>query len=115
MPAYTFSGMEVNVPEGSSINSVAEQREARDQRTRAAMSKKVYKDAILARISEAMDDTRTPLGDLVDRLFDAPIRDSFDYRAYLQLHNGHNIGAELLCAVADCSLAEYQDADQEGF
>jgi hypothetical protein len=105
----------IDVPERNTVDELAEAREQRDQRTRARMSKHAYKDAILQRLSDAMDDERSPIGELVDRLYDAPLRDSYDYRAYLSLHDGHRIGAEVLTAVCDCSLAEYQDADLEGF
>jgi hypothetical protein len=105
----------IDVPELNSIDSLAEQRERRDERTRARMSKKAYKDAILARISEAMDDRYHPLGELVDQLFEAPIRDRFDYKAFLEMRDGRRIGATVLCAVCEASLEAYQDADSAGF
>ena len=62
-----------------------------------------------------MDDPRTGLGEVVDRLFDAPIRDAYDRQAYLHLHDGHRLGAQVLGLIADISLTHYQDADVEGF
>jgi hypothetical protein len=38
----------IDVPELNTIDALAEQRERRDERTRARMSRKAYKDAILA-------------------------------------------------------------------
>ena len=106
----------IEVPELNTVDSLAEQREQRDERTRARMSKKAYKDAILAAISDAMDDRYHPLGELVDRLFDAPIRDTYDYKAFLELRDGRRIGATVLTIVCDSSLDAYQDADSdEGF
>lgn len=110
MPVYA-----IDVPEGNSIDELAEARERRDQRTRDRMSKKAYRDAILQRISEAMDDDRHPLGELVDQLFDAPIRDAYDYKAFLEMRDGRRLGATVLCAVCEASLEAYQDADIEGF
>jgi hypothetical protein len=115
MLAYTQSDHAVNVPPLNAVDSLGEARERRDARTRANMSRKAYLDAILQRMSEAMADPRSPIGDLVDRLFSSPIRDDWDYRSYLALYDGKRVGAELLCMICDCSLAAYQDADSEGF
>jgi hypothetical protein len=79
------------------------------------MGRKAYQDAILQRLRDMLEDERQPLGELVDRLFEAPIRDPFDYRAFLELRDGKAIGATILCAVCDCSLDAYQEADEEGF
>ena len=110
MPVYN-----IDVPELNRVDELAEARERRDQRTRDRMSKKAYRDAILARISEAMDDDRHPLGELVDQLFDAPIRDGYDYKAFLEMRDGRRLGSTVLCAVCEASLEAYQDADTEGF
>jgi hypothetical protein len=110
MPVYNIS-----VPPCNTIDALAEQREQRDQRTRARMSKKAYRDAILQRLAEALNDDRHPLGDVVDRLFGAPIRDGFDYRGYLEMQDGRCLGRAILALVCDCSLAEYQDSDGQGF
>jgi hypothetical protein len=105
----------IDVPERNSIDSLAEQRELRDAAVRARMSKKAYKDAILQRIADAMDDDRHPLGELVEQLFDAPLRDRYDYNAFLNMRDGRRLGATVLCAVCEASLEAYQDADTEGF
>jgi hypothetical protein len=115
MSFYTMSDHAVNVPEFNTVDSLAEQRDARDARTRARMSQKAYKDAILQRISDAMDDERHPLGELVDRLFDCPLRDEWDYRGYLGMYDGKRIGATVLTMICDSSLEAYQEADIEGF
>jgi hypothetical protein len=110
MPVYN-----IDVPERNSIDALAELREQRDARVRARMSKKAYKDAILEAISDAMDDERHPLGEMVGLLFDCPIRDSYDYKAFLHLRDGRRIGATVLTMTCDASLAAYQEADDIGF
>jgi hypothetical protein len=115
MALYTVSGQSVNVPERNSIDTLAEERELRDARVRARMSRKAYTDAILEAISDAMDDERHPLGEMVGRLFDCPIRDAYDYRAFLELRDGRRIGATVLTLICDASLQAYQEADTEGF
>jgi hypothetical protein len=105
----------IDVPELNRVDMLAEQRDLRDMRTRARMSKKAYKDAILQRISAAMDDDRHPLGELMEQLFDAPIRDAYDYRAFLEMRDGRRLGATVLTMVADASLEAYTEADVEGF
>ena len=106
---------DINVPELNRMDELSATHERRDQRTRDRMSKKAYRDAILQRISEAMDDDRHPLGELVDQLFDAPIRDDYDYRAFLEMRDGRRIGATVLTVICEASLDAYQDADTEGF
>jgi hypothetical protein len=110
MPVYG-----IKVPERNSTDTFAEERELRDARVRARMSRKAYTDAILAAIADAMDDERHSLGEMVDRLFDAPIRDQFDYRAFLELRDGRRLGATVLTMICDASLAAYEEADTEGF
>jgi hypothetical protein len=105
----------IDIPELNTVDELSAARERRDQRTRDRMSKKAYKDAILQRISEAMDDDRHPLGELTDQLFDAPIRDAYDYRAFLEMRDGRRVGATVLTAICEASLEAYQDADTEGF
>jgi hypothetical protein len=108
MPVY-------NMPQPSTIDTFAEQREARNARVRARMSRKAYKDDILQRIADAMDDERHPLGELVEMLFSAPLRDAFDYRAFLEMRDGRRLGACVLTMICDASLAAYEEADDEGF
>jgi hypothetical protein len=115
MSAYTFSGMEINVPECNTMDSLAEQRERRDARTRARMDKNAYKDAILASLADAIGDERNPIGELVDMLFEAPIRDHFDARAFVEIRDGHSAGRTLLHRIVEASLEAYESADSEGF
>jgi hypothetical protein len=60
---------------------------------RARMSKKAYRDDILARLADMLDEPGHPLTKLADQLFDAPIRDAYDYRAFLEMRDGRRIGA----------------------
>jgi hypothetical protein len=110
MPVYS-----IDVPERNRIDTVADALAQRDARVRANMDRQAYTDAILAAIADAMADERHPIGELVDRLFDCPLRDQFDYRAFLELRDGRRIGATLLTLICDASLAAYQEADEEGF
>jgi hypothetical protein len=105
----------IDVPEGNTIDAVAEAREQRDARTRARMSKTAYKDAILTRLAEAMEEIGNPIAELVDQLFEAPLRDGYDYRAVVEMRDGRRVGATVVCAICDASLAAYRDADTEGF
>jgi hypothetical protein len=116
MTLYSMSDHPVNVPDLTSIDRLAEQREQRDQRTRSRMSKKLYKDQIFQALAEAMEDERHPVGELVAMLWDAPLRDPYDYRAFLEMRDGRRLGATVLTMVCDASLAAYQQADaDEGF
>jgi hypothetical protein len=110
MPMYNIS-----VPEANLIDALAEAREQRDQRTRARMSKKAFLDDILVRLMDELLDERTTLGELADHLFDAPIRDQFDCRAFLEMRDGRRAGIAIMTLVAQASLDAYQDADNEGF
>jgi hypothetical protein len=114
MSLYTGSDHAVNVPEMNSIDALAEAREQRDQRTIARMDRKVYLDAIIEGVRDAMADERSPIGELCDRLFDAPVRDTYDLRSVYEMHDGRGLGKALLQIIADASLDQYQDAD-EGF
>jgi hypothetical protein len=105
----------IEVPERNSIDSLAEQREQRDAAVRARMSKKSYHDAILQGVREALEEIGHPLGELADRLFDAPIRDAYDRRAFLEMRDTRRLGAALLTIVADASLVSYEEADDIGF
>jgi hypothetical protein len=115
MLAYTQSDHAVNVPPLNSVDALGEQREARDARVRSLMSKKLYKDAIFEAIAEAMEDERHPLGEIVSMLWEAPLRDSFDYKGFLSMRDGRKLGATVLTMVCDASLHTYQAADIEGF
>jgi hypothetical protein len=115
MSFYTASDHAVNVPEMNSIDALAEAREQRDQRVMARMSRKTYIDAILEGMRDAMETHGNPLCDLADKLFEAPIRDRHDLRAYLSLMHGQLAGKAIVTLVAQVSLDAYQDADIEGF
>jgi hypothetical protein len=52
---------------------------------------------------------------MVGLLFDCPIRDSYDYKAFLHLRDGRRLGATVLTMTCDASLAAYQEADDIGF
>jgi hypothetical protein len=105
----------ISVPELNRVDHLAEAREQRDQRTRARMSRQGYTDAIRQRLTEAMDDPGHPLGELVEQLFEAPIRDAYDARAFIEMRDGRRVGAAIVCAICDASLASYEAADTDGF
>jgi hypothetical protein len=110
MAAYSIS-----VHEANQIDALAEAREQRDQRTRARMSRKSYIDAILEGMRDAMETHGNPLCELADMLFEAPIRDQFDCRAFLEMQDARRAGKAIMTLVAEASLDSYQDADNEGF
>src|SRR5215211_3181111 len=98
-----MASMGLQVPEGNTIDALAEAREQRDTMVRARMSKKAYVDAILQGVRDALDEIGHPLGELADMLFDAPIRDQFDYRVFLDMRDGRRLGKALMTLVADAS------------
>jgi hypothetical protein len=106
----------IEVPPCNSIDALAEQRERRDQRTRARMSKKAFLDDILTRLMDEMLDKYSALGELADMLFDAPIRDRYDFNAFLSMRDGRRVGKAMMTLVAEASLDAYTEADaDEGF
>jgi hypothetical protein len=115
MSFYTASEHAVNVPEANRTDVLAEQREARDQRTRACMSKKAYIDAIVEGMRDAMETHGNPLCELADMLFEAPVMDRHDLNAFLAMRDGRRAGKAIMTVVAEASLTTYQDADVEGF
>jgi hypothetical protein len=110
-----MAAYDIQVPPFNTIDTLAEQRDARDQRTRARMSRKVYIDAILEGMRDAMETHGNPLCELADMLFEAPIRDTFDCRAFLEMRDGRRAGKAIMTLVAEASLSAYQDADNKGF
>jgi hypothetical protein len=110
MPVYG-----IEIPTRNSLDALAEAREARDQLVRSRMSRPAYTQDLLAAIAIMLDDERTGLGEVARCLFEAPIRDEFDRRGYLHLHDGHRLGRQLLELIAEVSLEHYQQADTEGF
>jgi len=110
-----MASMGLQVPERNSIDALAEQREQRDQQVRARMSKAAYQEEILRYVADALQEIGHPLAELADTLFDAPIRDAWDGKAFLNMRDGQRLGAAVLRLVADASLAAYEDADTGGF
>ena len=105
----------INVPEANSIDALAEAREKRDAAVRGRMSKKAYQEDILQAVKDAMQEPGHPLAELVDQLFDAPIRDPFDRRAFLEMRDGRRLGKSILAMITQASLDSYQEADTDGF
>jgi hypothetical protein len=110
MPAYN-----IEVPPCNSIDALAEAREHRDQQVRARMSQPAYQAAIIEAITEAIENPSTPLGELVEMLWSAPIRDHFDLRAFLHMRCPIGLGKALIHLVAQASLNAYEAADTIGF
>jgi hypothetical protein len=110
-----MSAYNISVPERNSIDALAEQREARDQQVRARMSKPTFQELIFQGLKDALEEIGHPLRELADTLYEAPIRDEYDYRAFLSLRDGQRLGRSLLTIVAQASLSAYQSADTLGF
>src|SRR5262245_53172767 len=105
----------ISVPEGNTIDALAEAREHRDALVRAQMSRKAYRDAIVQGLQAAMDDIGNPVAELSDTLFQCPIRDAYDYRSFVNMRDSRRLGASLLKIIADASLASYEATDTFGF
>jgi hypothetical protein len=97
------------------------------ERLRSLMSRAVEDMALL--VESGDDDTSIELlkitgmyrglanhiGELVSTLFEAPLRDVYDYRGFLEMRDGRRIGKAAITLVCDASLEAYEDADDEGF
>jgi len=79
------------------------------------MSKAAYQEEILRYVADALQEIGHPLAEVADTLFDAPIRDAWDGKAFLHMRDGQRVGAAVLRLVAEASLAAYQAADDIGF
>jgi hypothetical protein len=110
-----MSTYSISVPERNSIDTLAEAREKRDAAVRARMSKVAYREDILQAMKDALEDPGHPLAELANQLFDAPIRDPFDARAFLEMRDGQRLGKSILALVVEASLAAYEEADTDGF
>jgi hypothetical protein len=110
-----MSVYDIQVPSCNTIDALAEQRDARDQRTRARMSRKAYIDAILEGVRDAIETHGNPLCELADMLFEAPVRDRYDCNAFLAMRDSRRAGKAIMTLVAEASLESYQSADNEGF
>jgi hypothetical protein len=105
----------IEVPPCNTIDHLAELREKRDALVRARMSKPAYEAAILQGVQDALVEIGSPLSELADMLFECPIRDPYDYKAFLSMRDGQRLGRSLLTIVAQASLSAYQSADTLGF
>jgi signal transduction histidine kinase len=111
MPLY-------DLPHRPAHDTEAESREQQDARIRARMSRSAFLAGVQAAFAHELRTTDTPLKELVTMMFEAPIRDLYDHRAFLnsQLRDAKRLGQALLKIVADVSLEHYQGAaDEESF
>ena len=116
MELYHFGGEHFKVPELNSIDSLREAAEKRDAQVRANMSKPDYLAAIAVSLMEMVLDESTPLGELSSLLFECPIRDVFDLRAFEYMRDGQRIGKSVIHIVASMSLEAYStESDRIGF
>jgi hypothetical protein len=99
-----MSAYNIQVPPCNSIDVLAEAREQRDAQVRACMSKPAYQAAILEALKEALGEIGHPFAELADMLFECPIRDPYDYKAFLSMRDGQRLGRSLLTIVAQASL-----------
>jgi hypothetical protein len=113
-----MSSYGIEIPYAPEEDRGQARRDAQDARIRGRMSRSAYLADIQQRFAEAMRETDTPLEELVTMMFDAPIRDLYDHRAFLnsQMRDAKRLGQALLKIVADASLSAYQEAsDDEPF
>jgi hypothetical protein len=59
-----------------------QQREQQDARIRGRMSRAAFLADVQSRFADAIRETDTPLEELVTMMFEAPIRDLYDHRAF---------------------------------
>jgi hypothetical protein len=80
--------------------------------SRGRMSRAAFLADVQSRFADAIRETDTPLEDLCTMMFEAPIRDLYDHRAFLnsQMRDAKRLGQALLKIVADVSLEHYQEA-----
>jgi hypothetical protein len=93
-------------------------KDEQDARIRARMSRSAFLADVQSAFAQELRTTDTPLEELVTMMFEAPIRDLYDHRAFLnsQLRDAKRLGQALLKIVADVSLEHYQGAaDEEPF
>lgn len=107
-----MSTWNVDVPDRPDYDAIAEQRDEQDARIRARMSRSAFLADVQAAFAEELRHTDTPLEDLCAMMFEAPIRDLYDHRAFLnsQMRDAKRLGQALLKIVADVSLEHYQEA-----
>jgi hypothetical protein len=82
------------------------------------MSRSAFLADVQSAFADAIRESDTPLEELCVMMFEAPIRDLYDHRAFLnsQMRDAKRLGQALLKIVADVSLEHYQGAaDSEPF
>jgi hypothetical protein len=102
----------VDLPHPPQHDHQQQRRDAQDARIRDRMSRSAFLADVQQRFAEDLRKTDTPLEELVTMMFEAPIRDLYDHRAFLnsQLRDAKRLGQALLRIVADASLEAYQEA-----
>ncbi len=109
---------DINIPYPTEHDHVQQLRVQQDERIRARMSRSAFLADVQQRFAEALRETDTPIEELCAMMFEAPIRDLYDHRAFLnsQLRDAKRLGQALLKSVADASLEAYREAaDEEPF
>ncbi len=107
-----MSTYSIEIPDRPQHGHVQQLREQQDERIRARMSRSAFLADVQQRFADALRETDTPLEELCATMFEAPIRDLYDHRAFLnsQLRDAKRLGQALLKIVADASLEAYQEA-----
>jgi hypothetical protein len=108
----------IDIPFPPEHDHAQQLRDQQDERIRARMSRSAFLADVQAAFAQELRTTDTPLEDLVTMMFQAPIRDAYDHRAFLnsELRDAKRLGQALLKIVADVSLEHYQGAaDEENF
>jgi hypothetical protein len=93
-------------------------RDEQDARIRDRMSRSAFLADLQQGLAEALREVDNPIEECATMLFEAPLRDIYDHRAFLnsQLRDAKRLGQALLRIVADVSLQHYQEAaDEEQF
>jgi hypothetical protein len=105
----------VEIPYPPQHDTLQQAREQQDERIRGRMSRSAFLADVQQRFAEDLRTTDTPLEELVTMMFEAPLRDLYDHRAFLnsQLRDAKRLGQALLKIVADVSLEHYQEASHD--
>jgi hypothetical protein len=104
-------------PSVSQIDHDADAAERHDAHVRARMHANLYRADLLEALKAALEDDNTVLGETVGHLFQCPIRDRYDQKAYLAARDRSDarLGASVRRLISEVSLEHYREADDAAF
>jgi hypothetical protein len=104
-------------PPVSHIDHEADAAARHDDHVRARMNHNAYRADLLEALKDALEDDSTVLGETVTHLFQAPIRDRYDQKAYLAARDRSDarLGACVRRLISEVSLEHFRGADDAAF